>query len=290
MTYPSAKTGLPLIPILLAAAIALSAQSLSAQDVQTSSTDGQSYSESTAMRSTTGSYSGDKPDANMRIEELLADSREAGLLTDWHLCGRFGRGEKDLEREFAPEKEAVKAALRPHQMQHYEMVFPEGRFALPPALASHKGVFYASSSTYLSDSGEWNVYLESSAEAIVFVDGRRVVESRPNAPGVLRATIHAESGYHSVLVKFTAQAAPFRVAILPPNSGSRRKNNTPYLQASPPSEDMMAMQMGEPDGAPISAAVSRCGSFEKAPLVAESMHLLIRVDAAALDFFRELLA
>ena len=94
MTYPSAKTGLPLIPILLAAAIALSAQSLSAQDVQTSSTDGQSYSESTAMRSTTGSYSGDKPDANMRIEELLADSREAGLLTDWHLCGRFGRGEK----------------------------------------------------------------------------------------------------------------------------------------------------------------------------------------------------
>ncbi len=77
------------------------------------------------------------------------------------------------------------------------------------------------------------------------MDGQRVVESGPKAPGVLRGSIHAESGYHSVMVKFTAEAAPFRVAILPPNSGSRRKNNTPYLQASPASEDMMAMQMGD---------------------------------------------
>jgi hypothetical protein len=46
------------------------------------------------------------------------------------------------------------------------------------------------------------------------------------------------------MVKFTAQGAPFSVAILPPNSGSRRKNNTPYLQASPASEDMQAIVAG----------------------------------------------
>jgi hypothetical protein len=34
------------------------------------------------------------------------------------------------------------------------------------------------------------------------------------------------------------------VAILPPNSGSRRKNNTPFLQAAPASENLMAKQMG----------------------------------------------
>jgi hypothetical protein len=84
------------------------------------------------------------------------------------------------------------------------------------------------------------VYLESGAEAVVFVDGRRVLTRGEQATGVQRGKIHVEGGYHAVMVKFTAQAAPFRVAILPPNSGSRRKNNTPYLKASPSSEDMLA--------------------------------------------------
>ena len=55
--------------------------------------------------------------------------------------------------------------------------------------------------------------------------------------GTLRETIHAESGYHLIMIKFLAQAAPFRLAILPPNSGSRRKNNTPYLRGA---EDLNA--------------------------------------------------
>lgn len=246
MKYLSAKARWPLVATLLTASISLFAQTLSAQSVPTSSPHGKGRAKSKAVRTVADSYSGNDLKKNMQQAELLEASREAGLLTDWHLDGRFGRGrEKEFARHYAPEKEAAKAAKRANQAQHYELVFPEGSFALPPALASHKGVFYASSSTYLSDSGEWNVYLESSAEAVVFVDGRRVVESGPKVPGVLRGTIHAESGYHSVLVKFTAQAAPFRVAILPPNSGSRRKNNTPYLQASPASEDMMAMRMGE---------------------------------------------
>jgi hypothetical protein len=184
--------------------------------------------------------------------ELLANSREAGLLTDWHLEGCFGHGgEAEFARKFGPERLAQKQAKRVAagvetelERRHYELVFPRGTFALPSELARRSGVFYASSSTYLDGSGEWNVYLESGAETVVFVDGRRVLarESarKSKATGVLRVKIQAESGYHSVLVKFMAQAAPFRVAILPPNSGSRRKNNTPYLKASPGSEDMLA--------------------------------------------------
>jgi hypothetical protein len=178
---------------------------------------------------------------------VLAKSREAGLLTDWHLDGRFGGGgQEDFARRFAPEKTAAKEDARRDLSEHYELVFPEGSFALPPALASAKGVFYANSSAYLSSSGEWNVYLESGVEAVVFFDGRRVLERAPEATGVMRGKIHAESGYHSVMVKFTAVATPFRVAILPPNSGSRRKNNTPYLQASPASEEIMAKEIGGP--------------------------------------------
>ena len=176
-----------------------------------------------------------------REEDLLAESREAGLLTDWHLEGRFGSGRAgDFSRKFAPEKAAPKAPMRVDETQRYELVFPKGRFVLPTAMASRRGVFYATSSTYLSDSGYWDVYLESGAQAVVFVDGKNVLENEPDAKGVIRVTIRAERGYHSVLVKFTAQAAPFRVAILAQNSGSRRKNNTPYLQASPTSEDMTA--------------------------------------------------
>lgn len=177
--------------------------------------------------------------------EVLEKSREAGLLTDWHLDGRFGGGEQgDFARRFAPEKAAAKEGARRDLSEHYELVFPEGSFALPSALTSAKGVFYANSSAYLNSSGEWNVYLESGAEAVVFFDGRRVLERAPEATGVMRGKIHAESGYHSVMVKFTAAAAPFRLAILPPNSGSRHKNNTPYLQASPASEEIMAKGIG----------------------------------------------
>jgi hypothetical protein len=124
--------------------------------------------------------------------------------------------------------------------QRYELVFPEGFFALPTELTAERGVFYAVSTTYLGSGGEWNVYLESSDEAVVFIDGQRAVATGQGAQGTMRETLHLEIGYHSVMVKFTAHAAPFRVAVLPPNSGSRRKNNTPYLQASPASEDMQA--------------------------------------------------
>jgi hypothetical protein len=179
----------------------------------------------------------------LSFAEQLENSRDAGLLTDWHLQGHYGRADADFARRFSPERAAAKLAAKPPK--HFdapsdELVFADGTFALTPAQAALKGVFYAQSSTWLASGGEWNVYLESGAPAAVFIDGRRVVERGSAANGVLRGTVHIDGGYHTVLVKFVAQAAPFRVAILPPNSGSRRKNNTPYLQASPASEDMMA--------------------------------------------------
>jgi hypothetical protein len=224
--------------LLLAASVGIGLPSLlAAQTVQGAS--GQSQE---AVRE-----AADRQDGKGTIDEaeLLEKSREAGLLTDWHLEGRYGRGgQQEMARQFAPEKLAAKQAgnQSPQRFvrRRYELVFPEGTFTLPPELSGQRGVFYASSSTYLISGGEFNVYLESCAEAAVFVDGRPVLRRGLNATGVLRGKIRMESGYHSVMVKFVAGAAPFRVAILPPNSGSRRKNNTPYLQAVPTSEDMLA--------------------------------------------------
>jgi hypothetical protein len=182
------------------------------------------------------------PSSNQYLSfaERLENSRDAGLLTDWHLQGCYGRDDSDFKRHFAPERVAAKLAAKPPKhFEAPELVFADGTFVLIPDHAA-KGVFYAQSSTWLASGGEWNIYLESGAPAAVFVDGHQVIARGSHANGVLRATIHLDGGYHAVLVKFVAQAAPFRVAILPPNSGSRRKNNTPYLQASPASEDMMA--------------------------------------------------
>jgi hypothetical protein len=221
---------------LAAATATLVAQTPSAQPPA-----GPPSADSAALPSTV-----DAQDVNHGVDEtdLLEKSREAGLLTDWHLDGRFGHGgAKEFAHVFAPEKEASKQSAGRFVRRRYELVFPEGIFTLPKELADAKGVFYAISTTYLTTGGDWNVYLETAAEAVVFIDGHRAVTSDRRAPGVLRGTIHIESGYHSVMVKFSAPAAPFRVAILPLNSGSRRKNNTPYLQASPASDDMLAWKV-----------------------------------------------
>ena len=180
--------------------------------------------------------------ANPAARDLRAEaaaqaerSREAGLLTDWHLVGCYGHSGTDFTRSFEPEHWSGND--RHVRNVSYELLFPEGTFALPAEMAGQSGVFYALARVYLSGSGDWNLYLESGAEAVVFVDGRQVLERGANHRGTLRETIHAESGFHDVLVKFVAQAAPFRLAVLPPNSGSRRKNNTPYLQGP---EDLSA--------------------------------------------------
>jgi hypothetical protein len=230
------------IVTLLTFGAALSVPTMAAQTVQTEKP---RHSKSKVSQSAVDTRASDDMNRIADESNMLEKSREAGLLTDWHLDGRFGHGSRDeFARVFAPEKEAAKqVGGRRFERRRYELVFPEGTFTLPQELATQKGVFYANSSTYLTAGGDWFVYLESGADAVVFVDGRRALSSRgAKSAGVLRGKIHVESGYHSVMVKFTAEAAPFRVAILPPNSGSKRKNNTPYLQASPASEDMMANQ------------------------------------------------
>jgi hypothetical protein len=181
--------------------------------------------------------------------ELVESSREAGLLTDWHLEGRFGNGAPDeIAHRYAPERSVLRQAakkgdqrfFRNRRFPRLELVFPDGGFTLPEAQSGRSGVFYATSIAYLMGSGDWILYLESGGAAVLFFDGRPMLSRTAESVGVLRKTIHAEAGYHSVMVKFLAASAPFRVAVLPPNSGSHRKNNTPYLRAVPLTEEMMA--------------------------------------------------
>src|SRR6185369_4179516 len=108
-----------------------------------------------------------------------------------------------------------------------------GRFVLPDYL-QRRGIYYASSEVYVTSDGMWNVFMETSGTARVFIDGVSAVvrdERRPSQPELLRSLLHLTQGTHQLLVKFTSTASPFRVALLPPTGSIRKKQNIPVLTA-----------------------------------------------------------
>src|ERR1039458_5536705 len=126
--HPSPRWGTAcrtLLATLLAVGVALSALTLRAPS---SRPRGRTRDENTALRTVADVQQGGTLKKSMQEAQLLQDSREAGLLTDWHLEGRFGRGsDREFARAFAPEKAAAKAAARRSQTESYELVFPEGK-------------------------------------------------------------------------------------------------------------------------------------------------------------------
>ena len=56
--------------------------------------------------------------------EMVENSRDAGLLTDWHFMGRYGHDQADLAHSFAPERWFAKQAGRQAALQQ-----PEGKNA-----------------------------------------------------------------------------------------------------------------------------------------------------------------
>lgn len=178
---------------------------------------------------------------NPRVPELdqLLESKESGLLTDWRYAGPFGRVE-NFSHTFGPERDSLK---QEHYGSHRVVPaqFANGRFELPKNLPTN-GVYYASSEVYLSNGGEWRLYAETSGLMQVFVDGKAVL-ARVKVPGAAETTsevVYLERGEHKVLVKFTAAAAPFHVAVMPRTGGVRKRNNKPQVHASPDSEIVSA--------------------------------------------------
>jgi hypothetical protein len=167
------------------------------------------------------------PSTAPELDELLA-SKESGLLTDWRIAGPFGKyGE--LEKSWAPERDQLRKT-------HYgdkkveTTQFPTGKFVLPERFPK-KGVFYASSEVWIPNGGEWRIYAETAGTMVVFIDGKQVIErsSDKNNLSTTSEVIHLQHGTHRVLVKFTANASPFHLAVMPQTGGLRKKNNIPDL-------------------------------------------------------------
>ena len=174
--------------------------------------------------------------------DVLISSREAGLVTDWRVAGPFGRhGMLDFDRQNPPEADGLrKKAYGKRKVEALQ--FGNGEFSLPRYFGT-AGVFYAASDVYVRSEGDWLLYVESPGTLEIFLDGARVVRRDDRAASkshTIRTAVRVTKGDHRLLVKFVASAAPFRVALLPPSGGRKRKNNIPLLRATPEDEYVIA--------------------------------------------------
>jgi hypothetical protein len=182
--------------------------------------------------------------ANDGVPELnqLASSRDAGLITDWRVVGPFGKSALlDFDKKFPAENDLLHSDRYGRKVVE-RMQFATGRFSLPDYF-QHHGVYYADSEIYVTSDGMWNVFIETSGTARIFIDGTSAVtrdERRSAQPELVRSLVHLTQGKHKLLVKFTASASPFRVAVLPPTGGVHKKQNIPVLTAQPESEYIIA--------------------------------------------------
>jgi tetratricopeptide (TPR) repeat protein len=144
-------------------------------------------------------------------------SHAAGILTDWRIVGPVRK------RPLADEEGVSRAGDLSAAMYQNRMVedfrFPDGQVVLPDYLPHH-GAFYGAAHFSSLTAATWRLDVESGGEAEIYVDGRRVSRAG-NTRGHHVSTFEATPGPHRVLVAFSAQASPLRIAITPANDDVR---------------------------------------------------------------------
>lgn len=174
------------------------------------------------------------PGTSQELDQLLV-SKDSGLLTDFRVVGPFGKT-SDFNKVFGPERDQLRKRTY-GDLFAINLQFATGKFELP-LHAPKNGVFYASSEVWLPNGGEWRIYAETAGTMTVFLDGKLALH-RDAQQRDLRTTsqvVHIERGTHRVLVKFTATAAPFHLAVMPQTGGLRKRNNKPNIHVSLESE------------------------------------------------------
>lgn len=145
--------------------------------------------------------------ADVNVDQAAA---AAGLAARWHIAGPFGHySNAEFDRAWPSELN--------HSTQGEEFWFRDGMINLPDYLAV-PGVLYASSEVQVAYAQSFLLDVLSAGTYSVFVDGKPVFTH--DARYTLRSgrdgiTLKLAEGRHSLLLKFTAEAAPLRVAIHP---------------------------------------------------------------------------
>jgi hypothetical protein len=174
------------------------------------------------------------PGTSQELDQLLI-SRDSGLLTDFRVVGPFGKT-SDFNKIFGPERDQLRKRTYGNLFA-INLQFATGKFELP-LHAPKNGVFYASSEVWLPNSGEWRIYAETAGTMTIFLDGKPMLhrDSQHRDLQTTSQVVHVERGTHRVLVKFTATAAPFHLAVMPQTGGLRKRNNKPNIHLAAESE------------------------------------------------------
>jgi Domain of Unknown Function with PDB structure (DUF3857)/Domain of Unknown Function with PDB structure (DUF3858) len=153
-------------------------------------------------------------DGTTRLD-LDKTAESAGLLTRWRIAGPFGRfSNVDFERQWAPETAPFWSGENLHVESFW---FRDGMAALPEYL-SGPGVFYAASDVHTGSEQTSRLDILSPGPYTVYVDGQQVLakDYRYTMGGNRESLqLHLKAGRHRVVVKFTADAAPFSVDLHP---------------------------------------------------------------------------
>ncbi len=144
-------------------------------------------------------------------------ARQLGLLTDWHLAGPFGQfNNLDFAGHWPPEQDGfTPPAYGGRAVERFR--FADGRVSLPGYFPS-AGVFYAASEASVPAAGAWRLRVESRGTLAVFVDGSLALvkdDRLREGPDLQPRVLTLASGTHQLLVKFTADGAPFQVTLSP---------------------------------------------------------------------------
>jgi tetratricopeptide (TPR) repeat protein len=140
-----------------------------------------------------------------------ADSRAAGILTDWRIVGPVGGRLNGSDNGISPAGDLSAAVYQNRLVENFQ--FPDGKIVLPGYL-SHHGTFYGATHFASLTAATWRVDVDGSGGTEVYVDGRRVLRSG-GREGHYYETFEASPGPHRVMVEFAASAEPLRVAITP---------------------------------------------------------------------------
>ncbi len=160
--------------------------------------------------------------------DLDRAASEAGLLTRWSIAGPFGRySNVDLERRWPPEPDQLSLPAYGSATTE-DFRFRDGRITLPDYLAK-PGVFYAAAETSITR-GPARLEVLAAGPYVVFIDGRPVLaHDSPYLAVASRDSVLLElqPGQHRIMLKFTAEATPLRLALQPgpamPSSSSYDK-------------------------------------------------------------------
>jgi tetratricopeptide (TPR) repeat protein len=143
--------------------------------------------------------------------------RAAGLLTNWRVAGPFGHySNADFDHHWAPEADQLVHSAY-GTLKTEEFRFRDGFVTLPDYLTA-SGVLYGASDFEVAKPQEFSLDVSSSGPYVVFVDGKPVVvhDSRYALEGGRESVpLKLTADRHRLLMKFTADAAPFRIAVFP---------------------------------------------------------------------------